>query len=117
MPSYFFRIFGKPQRVSVCECERGTEPSVAQALHLMNSPESVRKIRDRNGRAAKLSRSKLSDSEIIEDLYLAALSRYPSLKETDFMLQAFDQPGSTRRTASEDILWTLLNTKEFLYNH
>lgn len=117
MPSYFFRIFGKPQRVSVCECERGTEPSVAQALHLMNSPESVRKIRDRNGRAAKLSRSELSDSEIIEELYLAALSRYPSLKETDFMLQAFDHPGSTRRTASEDILWTLLNTKEFLYNH
>lgn len=49
MPSYFFRIFGRPQRVTVCECERGNEPSIAQALHLMNSPETVHKIRHRDG--------------------------------------------------------------------
>src|SRR5205807_4460826 len=51
MPSYFFRIFGRPVRYSVCECERGTEPSIAQALHLMNSPEITAKIRARHGAA------------------------------------------------------------------
>ncbi|MCH8829989.1 MAG: DUF1549 domain-containing protein [Planctomycetes bacterium] len=116
MPSYFFRIFGKPQRVRVCECERGTDPSIAQALHLMNSPELARKIRHRDGRAARLAKSKLSDDKIIEELYLAALSRFPSQKETALMRQAFRE-SKKRRAAVEDIIWALLNPKEFVYNH
>ena len=116
MPSYFFRIFGKPQRLSVCECERGNEPSIVQALHLMNSPESVHKIRHRDGRAAKLAKSNMKSDKIIEQLYLTMLSRYPSTKETALMQLAFDESES-RRSAIEDILWTLMNTREFVYNH
>lgn len=116
MPSYFFRIFGRPQRVTVCECERGNEPSIAQSLHLMNSPETVRKIRHRDGRAARLAESDLSPAQIIEQLYLATLSRQPSKQETELMNQAFVE-SENRRIAIEDILWTLLNTKEFIYNH
>ena len=118
MPSYFFRVFGKPQRVSVCECERGNEPSISQALHLMNSPESVEKIRHRRGRARKLTRSTLSDDKIVEQLYLAALARYPNAQERELMLGAFrEQDGELRRAVVEDVLWALLNTREFVFNH
>lgn len=117
MPHYFFRVFGKPQRVSVCECERGNEPSIAQALHLMNSPETARKIRHRDGRAARLAGSSLPDAAIIEELYLATLSRLPSEAEQQLMQQAFAASNNDRRAAVEDILWALLNTREFIYNH
>ena len=115
MPSYFFRVFGKPQRVTVCECERGNEPSMAQALHLLNAPETANKLQSRFGRVAKLAATKQSPAKIIEELYLAALARFPSAAESKLMLSAFD--GATRRQAAEDVLWTLINTKEFIYNH
>ena len=115
MPSYFFRVFGRPVRASVCECERSNEPSIAQALHLMNSPEIGEKIQSRHGLARRLAESEQSPEQIIEELYLTTLSR-PSLEEEQkLMLEAF--AVSPRRQAVEDVLWTLLNTKEFIYNH
>ena len=115
MPSYFFRVFGRPQRVSVCECERGSEPSIAQALHLMNSPETVRKIRHRHGRAARLAASSMKPQQIIDQLYLATLSRYPSPAERSLMLAAYEA-SENRRQATEDVLWTLLNSRQFTSN-
>ena len=117
LPSYFFQIFGRPQRVSVCECERGNEPSIAQALHLMNSSESFHKIRHRDGTAARLAGTKLTDAGVIDELFLATLSRVASSEERRLLLLAFSESSGNRREAVEDILWTLLNTKEFLYNH
>ena len=117
LPSYFFVIFGRPQRNSVCECERGNEPSISQALHLMNSPESFQKIRHRDGRAAGLAAKKLADEQVIDELFLATLSRVATDRERKLLLAAFTEGSGKRREAVEDILWTLLNTKEFLYNH
>lgn len=117
IPSYFFRVFGRPLRQSVCQCERGNEPSISQALHLMNSPEVAAKIQDRTGRARKVATSGQSPQEMIETLYLAALSRYPTPQERDIMALAFENAASDHRSAVEDIMWTLLNTKEFIYNH
>ena len=117
MPSYFFRIFGRPVRYSVCECERSSEPSITQALHLMNSPEVGAKIRSRRGSARRLSESKKSPSEIVEELFLLTLSRRPRDQERELLLGAFREEGVDRRTAIEDVLWALLNTKEFIYNH
>jgi len=117
MPNYFFRIFGKPQRVSVCECERGTEPSIAQALHLMNAPETMSKLRSRFGAVRRLVESNLSESEIVDELYLSTLSRFPTTDERELMVGVFDDPASSRQTAVEDILWTLINTREFVFNH
>ena len=117
MPSYFFRIFGKPLRVSVCECERSNEPSVAQALHLLNSPEIAEKIGARHGRARKLAQSDLSNDEIIEQLYLVTLARLPGVEEHRLMQQAFIDVGEDRAAAVEDVLWTLVNSKQFVYNH
>ena len=117
MPNYFFRIFGKPRRVSVCECERGTEPSIAQALHLMNAPETMSKLRSRFGAVRRLVESNLSESEIVDELYLSTLSRFPTTDERELMVGVFDDPVSSRQTAVEDILWTLINTREFVFNH
>lgn len=113
MPSYFFRIFGRPVRFSVCECERGTDPSISQALHLMNSPEITEKIRARNGVARKLAESDLPPATVIEELFLATFSRMPTEAERSSLLPTFAE--TDRKTATEDILWAMLNSKEFLY--
>jgi hypothetical protein len=117
MPSYFFRIFGRPVRASVCECERSNEPSIAQALHLLNSPEIMEKIQHRHGHARQLSRTKLSSSAIIDELYLSTLGRFPKAEEKTLMLEAFAGDDVDRRAATEDVLWALLNSREFVYNH
>lgn len=115
MPSYFFRIFGRPVRATVCECERSDEPSIAQALHLLNAPELFQKLSHRHGRSRRLSNSNLEPTEVIDELYLSTLSRMPNSAERDLMLQAFTELD--RRAATEDVLWSLMNSKEFLFNH
>ena len=115
MPSYFFRIFGRPVRATVCECERSNEPSIAQALHLLNAPEILEKISHRSGHVRKLAASEMSPAELIDELYLSTLSRFPTSAEKELMLQAFSE--TDRRSAAEDVLWALLNSKEFVFNH
>ncbi|MDX1943791.1 MAG: DUF1549 and DUF1553 domain-containing protein [Pirellulaceae bacterium] len=115
LPSYFFRIFGRPVRATVCECERSGEPSIAQALHLMNSPEIMEKIRSREGTAARLAASPANPEQLVDELCLVALARLPTADEKSLLLAAF--ASSDRRQAAEDCLWALLNSKEFLYNH
>ncbi len=73
MPSYFFRIFGRPVRATVCECERSNEPSISQALHLLNSPEINAKIAHRAGLARRLAESSRTPDELTEELYLTTL--------------------------------------------
>lgn len=115
MPSYFFEIFGRPKRLSVCACERGTEPSIAQALYLMNSPEVAAKISHRRGLARTLADSEQPPREIVDTLYLTALSRFPTDEERGIFLDLFDRID--RRRATEDTLWTVMNTKRFIYVH
>src|SRR5437764_5897571 len=74
IPTYFFRIFGRPLRASVCECERSNEPSITQALHLMNSPEIGEKIRAKSGTAHRLADSTKTPADVVEDLYLTVLA-------------------------------------------
>jgi hypothetical protein len=115
MPSYFLKIFGRPVRTSVCECERSNEPSIAQALHLMNSAEISAKIHSRKGTARKLAMTNLSPEAIIDELYLGLLSRFPSADERTIMMDFFKAEGQQRQGAIEDVMWTLLNTKEFVF--
>lgn len=116
MPSYFLKLFGRPVRASVCECERSNEPSIAQALHLMNSPEILAKVRSRRGTVHQLVTSSRSPQQLIEELYLGTLARIPTEQEQTVMGSLFDDSGNDRRAAAEDVLWALLNTKEFVFN-
>lgn len=116
LPHYFFRIFGRPVRATVCECERSNEPSISQALHLMNSPEIMAKIRSRTGHAPVAAKQPMSPAETLDHLYLTVLARYPRPEEKEQLLPVFAEE-TDRRAACEDIVWVLLNSKEFLYNH
>lgn len=110
----FLELFGRPARLSVCECDRPEGGSVTQLLHLMNSPEMQRRIADPSGPAARLATGAPSAGALVDGLYLRALSRLPTPSERNAALAAL-RPDFRR--GSEDILWALLNSAEFLYNH
>ena len=113
LPSYFLEIFGRPARNSPCECGRSSEPTMSQALHLMNAPEVERKVAHAEGRLARLAQSSASQSQIVEELCLAALGRMPNEKERKVATELFR--GESRQAAAEDFLWTLLNAYDFLF--
>ncbi|MDB5384356.1 MAG: hypothetical protein JWM11_2 [Planctomycetaceae bacterium] len=117
VPSYFFRIFGRPVRNTVCECERSNEPSISQALHLLNSPELSGKLHHPDGTVKRWAATISDDNTLVDELYLAALSRFPTEQERQLTRTHLTNNSQSRRTAAEDILWALLNSKEFLYNH
>ena len=91
--------------------------SFAQALHLMNSEEISNKVRSRDGAARRLARSNKAPRDVIDELYLSTLSRYPNEKERALMLKFFADVGDDRTGAVEDVLWAILNTRGFVYNH
>jgi hypothetical protein len=117
MKHYFLEVFGRPLRVTACECERISEPSVAQVLHLMNSPEIQARLGDPQGRVHRLLRSGKPDDEIVEELFLAAYARLPGDPERRTAAAYLKSPERTRARSAEDLLWSLMNTAEFLYNH
>src|SRR5262249_14262257 len=79
--NYLLAVFGKPRREGVCECERVTDPNLAQALHTLNSETIIGKIAHPQGRVARLLATKKSDAEMVSELYLAALCRRPTSAE------------------------------------
>lgn len=114
---YFLGLFGRPIRKSACECERMSEPSVAQVLHLMNSPEIHRKLTHENGAIARLTRTVDDDSKLIEELYLNVYSRFPTADESQVAQEYLRNSGLRRQDAAVDLAWSLLNSLEFTLNH
>jgi len=115
--SYFLTVFGKPENASACECERSSEANLAQSLHLLNSSEVQGKLSADSGRAALLAGQKERPREDkIREIYLRVYSRQP---ESDEMAVAIGHLSKSKdeKLAFEDILWALVNTKEFLFNH
>ncbi len=112
--SAFLDSTGRPARTTVCECERVSEPSLSQVLQLMTGEVINRKIAHPKGRIAELIRAGNSPKNIVEELYLVTLSRYPNLEERKTALGLFTSSKSLQ-SAGEDLLWALLNTKEFAY--
>src|SRR5262249_31407618 len=116
--SYFLTSFGRPDRVKTCDCERTNEPSMAQALHLANGDTLNQKLEAKDNRLEKLLASGLTDTQLLEEAYLAALSRQPSEKERDGILPLLTAKSpAEKRTALEDVFWSLLSSREFLFNH
>jgi hypothetical protein len=112
---YFLMVFGKPQAASACECERSDDANLAQSLHLLNSTDIQGKLAAGDGRAAVLAANEeLTDEQKIDELYFWAFSRASRPAEKELILQYMEnQP--TKKQAFEDVLWALLNTKEFLF--
>ena len=126
--SQFLKVFGRPASASVCECERVQSASLAQSLHLMNSAEVKGKVAVAGGRADLLSKPAVKEADAIRELYLAAYARQPSAEEARIATEYLTQPRTdaqgkpidplrAKRQAYEDLIWAMLNTKEFLYNH
>ncbi|QDU39458.1 Bacterial Ig-like domain (group 2) [Maioricimonas rarisocia] len=113
-PNYFLNTFGKPRRASVCECERMPDENLGQALHTLNGDILATKIADKNGRVAKLLASEKSDAEIITQLYLLSVGREPTNSEVATARQFLDESPS-RDVFFQDLLWALLNSKQFLF--
>lgn len=126
--SPFLKVFGRPEGESVCECERVQSSSLAQSLHLMNSSDVKGKLTHAGGRADRLSKSEQPVAESVREIYLAAFNREPtgeelSIAEDHIVKERLDAAGKplaaavAKRQAYEDLLWAILSTKEFLYNH
>ena len=117
MDSALLESFGLPNSSENCPVERDDRPSMVQALHLMNSDKLQAKLADKNGRAAKLGREDKPSDEVVNELYLALYSRWPSDEEKRVALEAFKGGDAKRHEAVEDIIWALINTAEFVFNH
>src|SRR5262249_22521208 len=115
---YFLKVFGQPQADTACECERSQEANLAQSLHLLNSSEIQTKIADGKGRASLLANDKDHPSEAkIKELYRWVYSREPDAEEMKIALAHLDKHKDNVKIAYEDIVWALINSKEFLFNH
>lgn len=114
--SYFLDVFGRPQRISACECERVSEANLAQALHLLNSDEIQNKLSRANGRADLLAKDTRPDSEKIDEMFMWAFSRKPTPQQKESALAHLTKHSMNKKLAYENILWALLNTKEFMFN-
>ncbi|MEZ5327093.1 MAG: DUF1549 and DUF1553 domain-containing protein [Verrucomicrobiales bacterium] len=144
--SYFLTVFGRPENDSACECERQQDANLAQSLHLLNSKGIQDKLASDSGRAARLAKGEKEATESkIRQLYERAFSRLPDERELQVALAYIDKkreqakaaaaipappteekkegeatpqaPSDPDREAFEDILWAIINTKEFLFNH
>jgi hypothetical protein len=114
--AYAFRIFGRPPRTAACDCERAMEPALPQKLYLMTDQGLLAKLNAPEGRLQQLLKSQISDDELLDELFLATVSRLPT--ETDRKAFAdYRRTVPDRRTAFTDTMWALINTREFILNH
>ena len=123
-------MFGRPTMDTACECERTGEANLGQSLHLLNSDTIQKKLTASTGRAATLAKAKdRSDEERITELYFQAMSRKPDASEMGIAQAHLKKkrdrsaadpkvlpPAQAEQEAFEDIIWVLLNTKEFMFN-
>jgi hypothetical protein len=105
--------FGRPARQVLCECERTTQPNIAQALHLLNGDFLNKKLSDKGGRLEKLA--KVPVPKAIEELFLVTWSRPPTADEVA-KAQSWVKSAPTPAEGLQDLLWVLVNSREFLFN-
>lgn len=119
--SYFLKTFGRNSRNIVCECERSNEPSMVQVLHLSNGSTINEKLSHAEGRAVQLRKqleNGMSLESLIDETYLWCLSRYPRQQEREQFLEILrSTPTEELPVAVEDLFWSLLTSREFLFNH
>ncbi len=126
--SPFLKVFGRPENESVCECERVQASSLSQSLHLMNAGDVKSKLAMAGGRVDRWVNANLSSELIVHELYRIAFSRLPTAEELQAAVASIDEvrvdaqgnpidPSRVRRENLQDLVWAIVNTKEFLFNH
>jgi hypothetical protein len=119
--NYFLQTFGRNPRRIVCECERSDEPTMVQVLHLSNGTTLNDKLHAPGNRLEKLKnlrREGMSSAGLVDEIYLACLSRYPTDTERQHLLALLPPAGAPTETEIvEDVFWGLLSSREFLFNH
>jgi hypothetical protein len=114
--NYFLTVFGRPNGDSPCECERGTEANLAQMLHLINSADILGKLG--TSRAARLAADKdRTNAAKLDEIYMVAFSRPPGPSEVADVENYLAAHADNLPAAWEDVIWSILNTKEFLFTH
>ncbi len=114
--SQFLKMFGSSERTTACACERTGDVTLPQLLNLQNGERLLAKIKDGNGALAKLLKDQKDDAKLTEELFLRTLSRPPTADETSAVTVAL-KGGESRDEVFRDLLWALLNAKDFAFNH
>ncbi|MEM1296185.1 MAG: DUF1553 domain-containing protein, partial [Verrucomicrobiota bacterium] len=117
LPSTFLDTFGRPDSSADCPCERDPNPTMTQTLHLMNSAQLEAKLTKNDGRMIQLAKSEREPKEIVEELYLAAYSRFPTPEELNVAVPRFSAPDAKPLDVISDLAWALMNSAEFVLNH
>lgn len=116
--SYFLKTFGRNQREITCDCERSNQPSIVQALHLSNSATLNGKLAIPENAVKGMLADEPNDSELVERAFLRCLSRRPKPAELrEYTAVLASTTPEERRTVTEDLLWSLLTSREFLFQH
>jgi hypothetical protein len=115
--SPFLQLFGKPQRMDACECERDNSSNMLQALSFINGKSILSRVESPNGRPALLLKQKLSEPELVTEVYLWSVARRPSAAELKVSLDFLHSYGTRRAEAVQDLMWALLNSRDFLLTH
>jgi hypothetical protein len=116
VPSHFLDIFGRPARNSACECERVDSPALGQTLELVNSDELQAKLTAETGYAARLAKGDRPHAENVHEIFLRLFGRPPREREREVAV-SFLESRADRKSAYASLLWSLVATNEFLFNH
>ena len=116
--SYLLSTFGRPERLVTCSYERSDQPTMVQVLHIANGDTMNMKLAAKDNLIGKALAAKMSDASLLEQLFLSALSRKPTAAESGPLLKELAAtPPEAKRQAWEDVYWSVLSSKEFLFNH
>jgi len=113
--NYFLSVFGRPDSASACECERSSDATLAQCLHMFNSSDLLAKVAGK--RAQELAKDQRPTNERLREIYLVALSREPSTEELSRLTAYLEKKKDNQQQAYEDVMWAVVNATEFLFNH
>jgi hypothetical protein len=116
--SYFLKTFGRNQREITCDCERSNQPSMVQALHLSNGTTINDKLAAKNGAVTDWIAGNLDDEKLVETAFMTCLSRPPTkLEALGYSKILSEAKPDERRACVEDVMWALLTSREFLFQH
>jgi hypothetical protein len=113
--SLFLDAFGRQDPNQDPPCERTLDTTIVQSLHLMNSNTLARKVANDGSRAHELAQSDKTPAQIVEELYLSLYARRPTADELNEATGFFNEPDANRRRVTEDLMWALINTPEFVF--